>query len=504
MLVIFAVLPILALIVSLLLLKMPIKHAAGVAFVFAAVSGLLIYRMGFYGMFISIGKGLTLALFVLLIIWSAMFLYNLVNDAGAIRVIDRNISNFIKTPFEQFLLLAWVFAPFLQGVAGYGVPVVAVVPILLALGFDPVKTTSAVLIGHSWSICLGSMGTSYYALELVTNLPSGGLASSMVAFVIIALFLTGVTVCAFYGGIKSIKEGLFYLIPASLVMSVSLYILANIQAMSFIGMTTALTGILTILALYHLRKGKTEKTSLYSDSLKLSEAVLPYALIFVLSIICYLLNIKTGFGFDFPGYKTGLDYIIAPVQGYSKILFFKHPAFIILVSSLCGILLYMKKGVVDRKVLKGIGKNTVKKCIPTTITLAFLLSMALIMTDSGMTAKLSEATVALSGLFYPIFSPFIGMLGSFITASSTNSNVVFGGFQESVALQLSMSTSIMCASQIVGASVGGSIGPTTVLMGTTAAKLTGQERLVYKLNLIPALLIVFALGIANMVIMNIF
>jgi len=504
MFVFFALLPILALIVALLIIKLPIRHAAGISLISAVIAGMWIYQVSLTGILISSGKGLALALFVLMIIWSAIFLYNLVSEAGSIRVIDRNISIFIKSPFEQFLLLTWLLAPFMQGVAGYGVPVIAVLPILLSLGFEPVKATAAILLGHSWSICLGSMGAPFYALEFVTNLPTRDLAVSMGIFVSVALFCTGVVTCAFYDGIKQVKSGLIYLIPVTCTMSICLYLLADAEALSFLGMATALTGMITMLAIYFIRMGKSEKIVLYSDSLKLSEAILPYALIFGLSILFHILNLKPGFGFSFPGYVTGLDFIVAPVENYSKILYFKHPSFIILFSFLIAALLYTKKGVVDGPILKDVVKKTIKKCSSTTITLAFLLPMALIMTDSGMTAKLSEATVAFSGAFYPVFSPFIGLLGNFITASSTNSNVIFGGFQESVALQLSMSAAVMCGVQAVGASIGAAIGPTTVLMGTAAAKLSGQERLIYKKNMLPTLMITLVLGIANLIIIGYF
>ena len=32
----------------------------------------------------------------------------------------------------------WIFASFLQGVAGYGVPIAVVAPLLVGLGFSPV------------------------------------------------------------------------------------------------------------------------------------------------------------------------------------------------------------------------------------------------------------------------------------------------------------------------------------------------------------------------------
>ena len=39
----------------------------------------------------------------------------------------------------QALLLSWLFASFLQGMGGFGVPVAVVAPLLVGLGFSPIQ-----------------------------------------------------------------------------------------------------------------------------------------------------------------------------------------------------------------------------------------------------------------------------------------------------------------------------------------------------------------------------
>ena len=135
--------------------------------------------------------------------------------------------------------------------------------------------------------------------------------------------------------------------------------------------------------------------------------------------------------------------------------------------------------------------------MPTTLTLAFLLAMAVLMMDSGMITNIANGLVRLTGEFYPLLSPFIGVLGAFITGSNTNSNVIFGSLQETVANALSMSAAAMCAAQSIGGSVGGAVGPTTVTLSATAAQIQGQEYKVYKKTIGPVIGTVIVLGIAN-------
>ena len=71
----------------------------------------------------------------------------------------------------QLLLLAWAFSSFLQGVAGFGVPIAVVAPLLIGLGFAPVVAVAAVAIGHSWSVTFGDIASSFQALMAATGLP---------------------------------------------------------------------------------------------------------------------------------------------------------------------------------------------------------------------------------------------------------------------------------------------------------------------------------------------
>ena len=117
-------------------------------------------------------KALLLTLFVLYIIWTALVLYNVVNEAGAIETISRGIVSLTRDRMLQLLVLSWVFGSFLQGVAGFGVPVAVIAPLLIGLGFSPIVSVSAASIGHSWSVTFGDVASSFNALIAVTGLLS--------------------------------------------------------------------------------------------------------------------------------------------------------------------------------------------------------------------------------------------------------------------------------------------------------------------------------------------
>ena len=106
-------------------------------------------------------KGVLLSLYVLYIVWMALFLYNVVQETGAIEVIGDGIQRLTGNKALQLLILGWVFASFLQGVAGFGVPIAVVGPLLMGLGFPAALSVAVPAIGHSWSVSFGDMASSF-------------------------------------------------------------------------------------------------------------------------------------------------------------------------------------------------------------------------------------------------------------------------------------------------------------------------------------------------------
>ncbi|MDR0851274.1 MAG: L-lactate permease [Clostridiales Family XIII bacterium] len=502
LLALMAVSPILILLILLLVFKMSAMRSSIVSFFVALVIFFFYYKPGFQGLGISLLKGISLALFVILIIWGAMFLYNLVNETGALHVINTNIGRIVSDRFFQFILLSWIFSAFLQGIAGFGVPVIVVTPLLIGMGFDPIISVAAVLVGHSWAFSFGSMGSSIYAINMVTNTDIGEIIIYMAVFGAVAMFCTGLSVCYIYGGKSVLLRKSPYVLILSIVMSAVLYVLARLEMLSVIGILTGLCGLICCYGLYRVlqRKKGTGKIQFFKTELNLFQALLPYLLIIVLSVLFYFLNPQWIIGLDFDGYVTALGHQVIAEENYVTFNLLKFPFSVIMLSSFISMIVYAKKKILNKEKMKKIVKVTAKKCMSTTVTLLFLLSIAVLMMDSGMIDQIANSLVSLTGRIYPLVAPFIGLLGAFVTGSNTNSNVIFGSLQEIAALALGFPAAVMCGAQSIGASIGGGIGPTTVSLGATAAQIQGEENKIYKKTLGPILITTAVLAIVNIVI----
>jgi lactate permease len=502
-------LPILSLLVLLIAVKASVARAGAVSLALALVIALTFFGLPAVGLFVAVGKALWLALFVSLIVWGALFLYHLVSDFGAINVINKNIMIFVKDKFASFLLLAWLFTGLLQGIAGFGVPVVIVTPILIALGFGPVKALAATLLGHSWAVTFGSMGAAFFVIQGLTGVPKADLGVPMWIFNTVAHLLTGIGVCWLYDGLKGVKKGLSYVLPVSAVMTVVQYFTIQSGMYALVSLNTALVGLVVMFLLYKLRaRGKEERSEggFYRDKLNLWQAVFPYALILILllsfQLIPHAIREAVAVSPNFDGFRTTLGYTVMRVTNYSPIRLLAHPLFVLLIAATAACFIYRRAGVWDTGIFRGAVRKTVKKGIPATLALLALGNMSLIMMDSGMTNRLAYAIADLTGSLFPLFSPFFGVLASFLTGNNTNANVLFGKFQYAIANRLEISTAMMTASQSISASVGVAIGPTLVLMGALASDQVGQESAILK-KLIPlVLLIALAMGGVNYIILR--
>ncbi len=498
----WAALPIIILLILLIYLRMTPLKAGAISFAASLVIALAVFNAGAGGMLVTLGKGLALSVNIILIIWAAVYLYNFVEETGAMVRIKSKVSGLIEDRFLQFLMLAWLFTPLLQGIAGFGVPVAIVTGILVSMGFDPLKSVAASLVGHSWSVSFGSMGTSYYTISLVTGLTYAQLGPWFVFFTGFAMFITGLSISFIYGGAPAIKRAIPSIAMGTAVMTWALYLTVAFGIVSISLIASSMTGIAAFLALSRKSGAHSQVPGIkggQGGQMPFSLAISPYLIVMAMTVILYFTPFKElGAGIDFPGYSTGLGHVVEPAKAYAKFRPFSHPAPIILAASFASILLFSRKGFWKKGAMGRIALKTARKCLNTTYTLLCFIPMAIVMMDAGMMKELSAAVAGLTGKFFPMVSPMIGALGSFITGSNTTSNVIFGKFQQMVAERLGITAAMICAAQSVGASVGCALGPTQVLLGITAAGLDNQAHLVYKKVLPLVVVTVILMGIPSL------
>jgi lactate permease len=128
------------------------------------------------------------------------------------------------------------------------------------------------------------------------------------------------------------------------------------------------------------------------------------------------------------------------------------------------------------------------------ITVASVVGLAFVMNASGMTTSMGIAFTK-TGALFPFLSPFLGMLGVFLTGSDTSSNVLFGGLQKVTAEQLGMNPLLTCAANTSGGVMGKMISPQSIAVACAATGLVGEEGNLFRFTLKHALFLTTVMGV---------
>jgi lactate permease len=456
-------------------------------------------------------EAVLLALFVLYIIWMALLLYRVVEAAGAIRAIGQGIARLTTDSVLQLLILAWVFSAFLQGVAGFGVPVAVVAPLLIGLGFDPVLAVAGTAIGHSWSVTFGDIASSFNALIAATGLPGSELAPWSGVLLGVACFGCGLTVAYAYGRWQTLRRGLpaILLIGGSMVLTQ--YLLAVNGLWNLAGFVAGMVGLavgaaVTRLPLYRNRTLMTERVAPLghegSPTMSLWLATLPYLVLILVVAAAELwgplhrfLN-QVMITASFPEVSTGLGWVTLARVG-KRISVFGHAGALLAYTAVLTYVVYRAKGCLKRGELRGIVLGTVRSATSSSIGILSMVGMAMIMARCGMTYTLASGISSTVGRLFPLASPFIGLLGAFMTGSNTNSNVIFAPLQQSTAEMLGIAASIILGAQTTGGALGSMLAPAKVIVGCSTAGLGGQEGKVMRVTVPYGLLIAAVIGVVT-------
>ena len=489
--------------------RWPATRAAASSWLVSIVVGLTVFRTSLLGIATASAKGLSFALFVLLIVWSALFLYNLADRLGAVKVIATSLSGLTHDPLLRILLLAWTFSGFLQGIAGFGAPVAAVAPILAALGVNPVTAVVSAMIGHSWAITFGSMGSSYFAIQIATRLPGEVIGPWMAVMFWPPIVATGLSVLHANGGWRGVVSGAPTVLVVGTAMSAAMIGLNLIGAAQISSMLPALGGCGLIWVLSRRSQRSVDPESIQPQapvqstgdrSLTFHTAFLPYYMLIGLTIVSQLPQVQAAtsslyFGLNYPASVTGLGYHVAAETAYAKIRLLNHPAPLIVLASALAFICYRALGLWRSGAARYAIQITAKRSVTSGLAIVFMVMMALVVNDTGMANVLAREALAVTGPVFPALAPYLGILGSFITGSNTNSNVMFGPLQVQTAQTLAVSAVIIAAAQSIGGSIGAGVSPDKAVLGAAVTGLVGRESEITRRALPYCLLIGVLIGL---------
>lgn len=503
---IMAVMPILVLLILMVVLQMGAVKAAPIGLLAASLSAAFIYRAGLSHIFMEVLKGVWSSLAILIVVWPAIFLYEVVNEAKAFQVFRKSMGQFTKNELLQIMLLGWVFTSFLQGITGFGVPVAVGAPLLIGIGMKPFWAVVIPLLAHTWGNTYGTLGAAWDALAIQANMvedPAMLHATALwaTAFIWIWNLTAGVMLCWFYGRGKAVRKGLPAVAVISLIHGGGQMLLGqfNTTLACFVPCCVALGAVVVL--------GRTrwygepwaiedspvmdraavaaEEGEAPSD-MSVAQAFLPYILLTAITLAVLLIGPLKGFlsrfqvGFAFPGMVTGYGFEDPAADKFSPLTPFTHAGMFLLVSGVLGFSYFTARGWIGPGGGGAIGRRTVKKTVPSSISVICFIAMSKVMSGTGQTTVLAQGIAGRMGEAYVALAPVVGLLGSFMTSSNMASNILFGSFQLTTAHLLEMNPAPILGGQTAGGAIGSAICPGNIVLGTTTAGIMGKEGLVLR------------------------
>jgi lactate permease len=501
-----ALTPILFILVLMVGFRWGAARAGGAGYISAFLIAVLFFGAGPELLAYAQMKALLLTLDVLLVIWAAFLLFRVADEAGAINTIGQSLPHLTPDKGMQALIIGWVFASFLQGVGGFGVPVAVIAPIMVGLGFAPLAAVVIPSIGHGWAVTFGSMGSSFNAMLAATGLPEDMLAFTAAVFLGVACLAVGLMVAHAEGGFQTVRRLLIPVLILGTVMGSVQLIVVTYGPWNIGAFTAGLAGMLVGLPIAYRYKTADRTNSLrdtspvvsgnqsareieYTEGSSLSErfdwrelmvALSAYVLLILITLGARLIPAvnnginKIRLELYFPEITTSTGYVTPAGPGRSLSVF-GHAGMILFYSAVLAFVVYSLAGRYKPGAARDILDGTLRRVISSSVSIAAMVSMAVIMQHSGMTETLARGLAQGVGMLYPIVAPWIGGLGAFMTGSNTNSNVVFSALQKRTAEILGFSLAVILGAQTAGAALASVMAPTKVVVGASTAGMADKE-----------------------------
>jgi len=487
-----ALIPIVWLMVSLGVLKMPGHKTCSITLVLTIVLAVIVWKMPISQALTATLEGAAMAIWpIIVVIIAAVFTYNLSIHTKSMDVIKNMMVGITTDKRILVLIVAWGFGGFLEAIAGFGTAVAIPASILAALGFNPVFAAIICLIANTTPTAFGAIGLPVTTLAKVAGIDpvtlSYAVGIQLFALIVIVplilVMLTGKSVKAIKGVvIISIASGLSFAIPELLIAK---YMGAELPAL--IGSIICIIVTVTIAKVFYKKTAATDKVEI-----SIKQAFIAWVpFILILTLILITSSLVPAINKPLSTIQTSLHIYNGPGAKISSFIWIANPGTLIIIATFIGGLI---QGAKPGEIVK-VFADTCTQMSKTAITIVAIVSLAKVMSHSGMITSIAVVLVAATGSFYPLFAPIIGALGTFVTGSDTSANVLFGPLQVEVAKNLHMSPYWLAAANTGGATAGKMISPQSIAVATAATGLVGAEGKILKATLKFCLAYVVILGL---------
>jgi lactate permease len=526
--VLLALFPILLIIVLMTGFRWSARNAMPLGWLSAVLIGWWGWEMNLQLIAASTLAGFINALDILLIVFGAILLLQMLRKSGGIEGISHSLAGISEDRRVQVILIAWLMGSFFEGAAGFGTPAAIAAPLLVGLGFPPLIAVITALIADSTAVSFGAAGIpiigGFANLEGVAALPAGmtfteylyeiGAQAALLHFCVgsfMALVIVGMTVQIAEGSLKKAWEvwpialygGLAFTIPQFLIgwfIGPELASLLGGLIGLFVFAFTTSKGFLTPKSNWQFPdfsqwpdRWKSKLPSEPEESIDRGimpawRAWLPYVLVGLILLIGRL----PGLGLSPVLKQLSIDWndILGTTLSQGIVPLY-NPG--LLPFALIALMIPFLHGLNFREAGKAV-KETFYTIGPAAVALCFAVGMVYVMVNSGSTLQtdsmlivLAKAAANAGADAWYLLAPVVGILGTFVSGSNAVSDIMFGIFQYNTALNADLPPVQVLALQAVGGAAGNMICIHNVVAASATVGLIGQEGYIIRKNALISL-----------------
>ena len=441
----------------------------------------------------SVIEGFLKACFpIILIIICAIFSYNILCETKEIETIKTQFIQMTSDKGLLVLLLTWGLGGVLEGMAGFGTAVAIPAAILIGLGFKPMFSAVICLIANTVAVGFGAVGLP--ATTLANQVAAEGVASpemlcEVATFIIVQLalmfYITPFLILMMTDRTKLMKNITLALFVGtfSIIVQFCCAHFIGPETPAILGSVAAIIAMLIYNKLFIHDENPSDEVIVEKKKFGMAKTLKAWS-VYGLIIFFILISSKI-----VPAINTALNSSLVtqfnlPVTGNAfKFGWLSNAGLMIFLGAVIGGLI---QGLSIGKLMKILAKTTLN-LQKTVVTICCLVAMAMLMNNTGMTNDIAKGLVALTGAAFPFFAPLIGSIGTFVTGSATNANILFGKLQATAASDLGLvnqgtffgvpgnETNWLAAANCAGSEGGKLLSPQSIAIATAACDMEGQD-----------------------------
>jgi lactate permease len=529
-----AAIPILLFLFCLVVFKLTGLQAAGVALVAEVAVALAMFGMPIPALAGAGLLGLLSAIWpIAYIILMAVWLYRLAVASGKFDVIRASIAAISPDQRIQVLLISFCFGAFLEGVAGFGVPIAICAAMLVTLGFRPVRAAMISLVANFAAGAYGAVGIPVIVGAQVGGVDVMDLSRDLALILQPVTLLIPFLLVMILDGFRGLRETW----PATLVVTL---VFSGTQAavLLFLGpeLAAILPGLLGMVALAALRlvwsprhvfhegepragagsagsgRGAAARDAAARDAARAPgstatatltapvvtppvaeparhsarEVLAAWSPFYVLTVLVFVWSTPGFKALSAPGGPLAWAVVTVPMPGVTGQI--TTAGGVVLTNAwswtpigatgtailLAVVITALTSKALTRAVVLEQLRGTWRDLWKALVLIAAILVLAQIANLSGGSAGIGGA-LAGAGAWFPLLAPVIGWVGVFLTGSVVNNNTLFAQLQATTAGKIGVDATLLVAANTAGGAAAKVISPQSIAIAAGAVGLSGRE-----------------------------